>query len=157
VKKKILCIPILAALSMSVHAQSLMLPSLSLEKANTLAADAVKSCKEKGYNVSVTIVDASGITRAVQRMDSAGPHTVSASYQKAYTAASSGMSTRQLLENSDKYPAAKNLGDISGFLLLAGGVPVKVNNQVIGAIGIGGAPGGDIDEACALDAIRAMK
>jgi uncharacterized protein GlcG (DUF336 family) len=58
-------------------------------------------------------------------MDNAGPHTLTASYQKAFTSASSGAATSQLLENSNKYPAAKNLGDIPGFLLLAGGVPVK--------------------------------
>jgi uncharacterized protein GlcG (DUF336 family) len=109
------------------------------------------------YNVSVTVVDAAGLTRAVQRMDNAGPHTLTASYQKAFTSASSGAATSQLLENSNKYPAAKNLGDIPGFLLLAGGVPVKENNATIGAIGIGGAPSGDIDEACALDAIKKLK
>ena len=47
--------------------------------------------------------------------------------------------------------------DVPGFLLLAGGVPVKSGNQVIGAIGVGGAPGGNLDEACALDALKAIE
>ena len=156
-KKTFLILPVLTALTMTAHAKSLTQSTLSLEQASVLASEAVKSCSAKGYNVSVTVVDAAGLTRAVQGMDNAGPHTLTASYQKAFTSASSGAATSQLLENSNKYPAAKNLGDIPGFLLLAGGVPVKENNATIGAIGIGGAPSGDIDEACALDAIKKLK
>lgn len=111
-KKTFLILPVLTALTMTAHAKSLTQSTLSLEQASVLASEAVKSCSAKGYNVSVTVVDAAGLTRAVQRMDNAGPHTLTASYQKAFTSASSGAATSQLLENSNKYPAAKNLGDI---------------------------------------------
>ncbi|STQ12380.1 (Y14336) putative extracellular protein containing predicted 35aa signal peptide [Enterobacter cloacae] len=47
--------------------------------------------------------------------------------------------------------------DIPGFLLQAGGLPVKEGDEVIGAIGIGGAPGGHLDEACAQAAIDGLK
>ena len=53
------------------------------------------------------------------------------------------------------FALAANLTDIPGFLLLGGGVPLKAGNEVIGAIGIGGAPGGHLDEQCALAAIEA--
>ena len=46
---------------------------------------------------------------------------------------------------------------VPGFLLLAGGLPVKEGDEVIGAIGIGGAPGGHLDEACAQAAIDGLK
>ena len=54
-----------------------------------------------------------------------------------------------MLENVQKNPGAATLVDIPGFLVLGGGVPVKVGNEVIGAVGVGGAPGGHLDEQCA--------
>jgi uncharacterized protein GlcG (DUF336 family) len=44
-----------------------------------------------------------------------------------------------------------------GFLLLGGGVPIKVGNEVIGAVGVGGAPGGHLDEQCAVAGIDKVK
>jgi uncharacterized protein GlcG (DUF336 family) len=46
------------------------------------------------------------------------------------------------------------MSDIPGFLVLAGGVPIKVGKDTIGAIGVAGAPGGNLDEACANKAIE---
>ena len=61
------------------------------------------------------------------------------------------------MEASQKNPAAANLVYIPGYLLLGGGVPVKVGNEVIGAVGIGGAPGGNLDEQCAMVALDKVK
>ena len=83
------------------------------------------------------------------RADRAGPHTVEASRAKAYTAASARNTTTSIMENADKNPAARQLAAIEGFLLLGGGVPVKAGDEVIGAVGVGGAPGGHLDEECA--------
>ena len=54
-------------------------------------------------------------------------------------------------------PAAANLVYIPGYLLLGGGVPVKVGNEVIGAVGVGGAPSGNHDEQCAMVALDKVK
>jgi uncharacterized protein GlcG (DUF336 family) len=62
-----------------------------------------------------------------------------------------------MMEAAQKNPAAANLVHIPGFLLLGGGVPVRVGNDVIGAIGVGGAPGGHLDEQCAVAALEAAK
>jgi uncharacterized protein GlcG (DUF336 family) len=131
--------------------------NMSLELANQIAAASVAACQEKGYAVSVTVVDRAGSTRAVQRADNAGPHTLDASRAKAYTSASAKNTTLAMMENAQKNPAAANLSDIAGFLLLGGGVPVKVGNDVIGAVGIGGAPGGHLDEQCAVAALEKVK
>jgi uncharacterized protein GlcG (DUF336 family) len=131
--------------------------NMSLELANQIAAASVAACQEKGYAVSATVVDRAGSTRAVQRADNAGPHTLDASRAKAYTSASAKNTTLAMMENAQKNPAAANLSDISGFLLLGGGVPVKVGNDVIGAVGIGGAPGGHLDEQCAVAALEKVK
>jgi uncharacterized protein GlcG (DUF336 family) len=83
--------------------------------------------------VAATVVDRAGSVRAVQRADNAGPHTLAASLQKAFTSASAKNNTLAMMEGAQKNPAAANLVHIPGFLLLGGGVPVKVGNEVIGA------------------------
>ena len=131
--------------------------ALSLELANQIAAGAVASCAAGGYSVTATVVDRAGTIRAVQRADNAGPHTLGASLQKAYTSASAKNNTLAMMEGAQKNPAAANLVHIPGFLLLGGGVPVRVGNEVIGAVGVGGAPGGQLDEACAVAALDKVK
>lgn len=131
--------------------------NMSLDLANQIAAAAVAACSAGGYNVAATVVDRAGSVRAVQRADNAGPHTLGASLQKAYTSASAKNTTTAILETSQKNPGSANLGDIPGFLLVGGGVPVKVGNEVIGAVGVGGAPGGHLDEQCAVTALEKVK
>jgi uncharacterized protein GlcG (DUF336 family) len=77
------------------------------------------------------------------------PCNTVASRANAYTAASARNTTTAIMENADKNPAARHLAAIDGFLLLGGGVPVKAGDEVIGAVGVGGAPGGHLDEECA--------
>ena len=131
--------------------------NLSLELANQIAAAGVAACQANGHAVTVTVVDRAGGVRAVQRADNAGPHTLGASLQKAFTSASAKNSTQAMMEGAQKNPAAANLVHIPGFLLLGGGVPVKVGNDVIGGVGIGGAPGGHLDEQCAVAALEKLK
>ncbi|ABE45995.1 GlcG/HbpS family heme-binding protein [Polaromonas sp. JS666] len=131
--------------------------NMSLELANQIAAASVAACAANGYAVAATVVDRAGTVRAVQRADNAGPHTLGASLQKAFTSASAKNNTQAMLEISQKNPGAATLGDIPGFLLLGGGVPVRVGNEVIGAVGIGGAPAGNLDEQCAMAALDKVK
>lgn len=147
-----------AAMTLPAYAQSVRTEkNMSLELANRIAAAAVASCAAGNYAVAATVVDRAGGIRAVQRADNAGPHTLGASLQKAYTSASARNNTQAMMEASQKNPAAANLVHIPGFLLLGGGVPVRVGNEVIGAVGVGGAPGGHLDEACANAAIEKVK
>ena len=127
--------------------------NISLDLANQIAAHTVAACTANGYNVTATVVDRAGTVRAVQRADNAGPHTLEASRLKAYTSASAKNTTLAIMEGAQKNPAAANLGQIPGYLLLGGGVPLKAGNEVIGAVGVGGAPGGHLDEQCAMAAI----
>lgn len=148
-----------AALIMSAsaaQAQVISQRSIGLELANRIAAGAVHACAEKGFAVTATVVDRMGVVRAVQRADHAGPHTVAASQQKAYTSASARNTTLAMMETAQKNPGAANLTDIPGFLLLGGGVPVKAGDEVIGAVGVGGAPGGHLDEQCAMAALEGV-
>jgi uncharacterized protein GlcG (DUF336 family) len=140
------------------HAQGVRTErNISLELANQIAAASVAACNAKGYPVAATVVDRAGHIRSVQRADNAGPHTLGASLQKAYTSASARNNTLAIMEIAQKNPGAANVAHIPGFLLLGGGVPVRVGNEVIGAVGIGGAPSGQIDEQCAVAALEQVK
>lgn len=131
--------------------------NISLELAGQLAAASVAACAVEKYNVTAAVVDRAGTLRALMRADNAGPHTVAASQAKAFTAASARSATTAMLENVQKNPGAATLVDIPGFLVLGGGVPVKAGNDVIGAVGVAGAPGGHLDERCALAALDKVK
>lgn len=127
--------------------------NISLDLANQLATATVAACRANGHAVTATVVDRAGNVRAVQRADAAGPHTLAASERKAFTSASARNTTLAMMEASQKNPAAANLVHIPGYLLLGGGVPVRIGDEVIGAIGVGGAPGGHLDEQCATAAL----
>jgi uncharacterized protein GlcG (DUF336 family) len=148
----------LLAASSLAHAQVVRSEkNMSLELATQIAAASVAACQANGHAVTATVVDRAGGVRAVQRADNAGPHTLAASQQKAFTSASAKNTTLAMMENAQKNPAAANLVYLPGYLLLGGGVPVKVGNEVIGAVGIGGAPGGHLDEQCAMVALDKVK
>ena len=131
--------------------------NMSMELATKIAAATVAACSADKYNVTATVVDRAGGVRAVQRADNAGPHTLAASQAKAFTSASGKNTTLAMMEGAQKNPAAANVAMIPGFLLLGGGVPVKVGDEVIGAVGVGGAPGGHLDEKCAMAGIAAAQ
>ena len=131
--------------------------NISLALANEIAGATVTACSANGYAVTATVVDRAGGVRAVQRADNAGPHTLAASQQKAFTSASAKNTTLAMQDGSQINLAAANLVYIPGFLLLGGGVPITIGNDVIGAVGVGGAPGGHLDEQCAMVALDKVK
>ena len=117
------------------------------------------ACNKDGYRVSVSVVDRAGVLRAMARADGAGPHTVDSSRKKAYTAASFRRPTTELAELLNKVPTLQPLRDINDeVLMLGGGLPIEIGGEIVGGIGVGGAPGAHLDDACAqagLDAIGA--
>ncbi len=132
---------------------------LPLSLAGKAASAALDKCAQDGYRVSVAIVDRAGILRSFMRADAAGPHTVESSQKKAYTAASMRAPTANVAELIAKTPAVQGLQHMNdNILFLAGGLPIEIAGEVVGGIGVGGAPGGQLDAACAqagLDSIGA--
>lgn len=132
---------------------------LPLAMANKAVAAALEKCTKDGYRVSVAVADRAGVLRAFSRGDGAGPHTVESSSKKAYTAASLRGSTGDLAEMLGRMPAVQGLRDMNDkILILGGGLPIEIGGEVVGGIGVGGAPGGHLDAACAqagLDSIGA--
>ncbi|WP_110887415.1 GlcG/HbpS family heme-binding protein [Deinococcus yavapaiensis] len=131
-------------------------PTVTLSAAVRIAQLAVGNCAQQGYFVAVTVVDRAGVTLAVARAENAGPHTIDASYRKAYTSASARNTTAAIAENIRNNPASAELARIDRFLVVAGGAPIRVSNVVVGAIGVGGAPSGAIDEKCGTDAVATV-
>lgn len=132
---------------------------LPLGLANKAIQAALDTCTKDGYRVSVSVVDRDGVLRAMGRADGAGPHTVDSSRKKAYTAASLRRPTSELADLIANVPTLQALREINGeVLVLGGGLPIEIGREVVGGIGVGGAPGTQLDDACAqggLDAIGA--
>jgi uncharacterized protein GlcG (DUF336 family) len=130
---------------------------LPLSMATKAVQTALEACKKDGYRVSVSIVDRAGVLRAMGRADGAGSHTVDSSRKKAYTAASLRRPTTELAELIAKVPTLQSLREMNPeILILGGGLPIDISGDVVGGIGVGGAPGAHLDDACAqagLDAI----
>jgi uncharacterized protein GlcG (DUF336 family) len=131
--------------------------NISLALANEAATAALQFCTAKGWKVSVAVVDRAGQLKVLLRADDAGPHTIDSSRRKAYTAASLREGTSAMLEIVQKNPGAATLPMIDGFLVLGGGMPIRAGDEVIGAIGIGGAPGGHLDDQCAEAGINKIR
>jgi len=130
---------------------------LPLALANKAAAAALERCTKEGYRVSVAVVDRDGVLTAFMRGDGAGPHTVSSSSRKAYTAASLRRSTGALAEAVAKQPAIEGLRQMDpNILILGGGLPIEFGREVVGGIGVGGSPGAQLDEGCAKAGLESI-
>lgn len=123
-----------------------------------MVAEAVASCAKQGYAETAVVVDADGVRQAVLRGDRAGSHSLDSAFDKAYTAASFKNDTTALVERSKTVPGFSALfTQLPHLILIGGGLVIKLGDEVIGAIGAGGAPGGQLDDACAragVDAVR---
>ncbi len=104
-------------------------------------------------------VDRAGVLKVLMREDGAGPHTTDSSSKKAYTTASLRRPTSELAELINKMPTLQALREMNDrILILGGGLPIEIGGEVVGGIGVGGAPGTHLDDACAqagLDSIGA--
>ena len=115
------------------------------------------ACDKGGYRVTVSVVDRAGVLRAMARADGAGPHTVDSSRKKAYTAASFRRPTTELAELINKVPTLQALRDMNNqVLMLGGGLPIEIGGGIVGGIGVGGAPGAHLDDACAQAGLEAI-
>ena len=98
------------------------------------AAAAVEACAGRGWRVSAAVVDRSGVLKALLRGDGAAPHTVDSARGKAYTAATLRNTTSALQETVRTNPGASQLPAIPGLLILGGGIPLRVGEEVVGGV-----------------------
>jgi uncharacterized protein GlcG (DUF336 family) len=127
---------------------------LSAALAADAVTEAVATCAKQGYKVTATIVDTDGVIQATLRGDGASMTTLGAARDKAYTVLMLGAPRNEdtsgaIAQRIGATPSAGGLAKLPHILLLQGAIRIKVGAEAIGAIGVGGAPGGDLDEACA--------
>lgn len=131
---------------------------LPLDLSTQAAMAAIKQCNDDGYKVSVAIVDHSGLLKVQLKADGAGPHTLDSSYRKAYTANSLRGPTQKYAAMVTNNPELQSLARMNeNILLLGGGFPIKIGDEIIGGVGVGGAPGVKLDEVCARAALKVLK
>ena len=136
------------AFAAPADAQLLARKDLSLAAALTIATTAADLCKSQGYTVSVAVVGRNGEVILQMRGDNAPPHTVENSFRKAYSARTFRVPSGELVKRVKDNPTAPFV-HLSNVVAAQGALPIKVGDDVIGAVGVSGAPGGEKDEVCA--------
>ncbi len=127
---------------------------LSLDTALRIATAAIDHCRKEGVQVSVAVVDRGGheqvILRDVLTMDIATP----IAKKKAYTAMAFNMPTSEL---EDRFKGAYSVPKMDELMVAKGGVPINIGGNIMGGIGVSGAPSGLTDEACAQAGLAAVR
>lgn len=151
----------------SIIAMSIMSYSMSAQYVNQtydlnqagalkLAEQANLEAKKLEKNVSIAVLNASGITLLLLKGDNVGPHNTEASRKKAYTSLSTKTPSMELMRNAAANKDALNLNSVSDLLLLAGGMPIWKDGQLIGSIGISGGGSGQNDNSIALKTVESL-
>ena len=130
-------------------------PVLTLEAARVAMAAAEAEAGRGGWKVVIAIVEAGGHPVMLHRIDDAQWSSIDTALQKARAAVAWTRPTR-LLEESVNNGRYAFLSISQGMALLQGGVPIEIDGQVIGAIGVSGVKASD-DEAVALAGVNALK
>jgi uncharacterized protein GlcG (DUF336 family) len=165
--------PLLAGLSLLAVALLVFAPparsqvqlsgkSLPAALAMEAAQEAVRLCEASGYRVTASVVDVAGVERALLRGDHSTVHTRETAFKKAYTIATLGPifgsnTTGQLTDKVSKTPTGPALSTVTNVILLAGGVAIRSGDETLAALGVGGAPGGALDEVCAQGAVNRIQ
>jgi uncharacterized protein GlcG (DUF336 family) len=149
---------LLVALAQPAAAEGLLSTKrLSASLAAEAVAAAVAACAEKNYHVSAVVLDYSGVRQAFLRGDNTGSQNMLTANDKAFTATTFGTDTADIVKRSQSGSVSTSFAKVPHLVLASGGVVIKVGNEVIGAIGVSGAPGGDNDAACAKAGLDKIK
>lgn len=130
----------------------------SLKLALEAAQKALETCKGLDQKIGVTVVDSAGVLKVVLATDGASTRGVTSSTNKALTALAFTAATSDLGEKiKTDTTLAEKVASNASYNTHAGGVLLKVGDDVIGAIGVGGAKGSEKDEACAVAGVQKVK
>jgi len=128
---------------------------MGLDLARDIAQAAIEHCRKDGYQVAVVVTDRSGDPLVVMRDVFVSKYMIQLAHGKANAVVLSNSSSAELRVNMARIRDELNL--LEGVLLMDGGLPVRVAGSLIGAVGVSGAPGGKLDEACAQEGIDAVQ
>jgi len=135
------------------NARSLQLQS-DLDLAVEAAQEAIRTREGDGYRVTATVVDMAGTAQVVLRGDQSTIHTSESSFRKAFTVITLGPifhfeASSAFFDMTKSNPFAPQLATIHNVMALPGALAFKARGEMVAALGVGGAPGGDKDEVCA--------
>ena len=137
------------------QAQLLQHKDLTASIAMAIAETTQATCKANGFGVSVTVVGRNGEIILQVRGDDTNPHTMENSFRKAYTSRTTRAPSGKMVERIKAEPTLAFV-NLSNIIALRGALPIMLGDEVIGAAGASGAPGGEKDEVCikaALDKV----
>jgi uncharacterized protein GlcG (DUF336 family) len=127
--------------------------SISFELAQKMVNEAVAKARELGVSENVAILDDGGNLKAFYRMDGAPIPTIEMAQNKAYTALL-GVSTQEFFNFIQGDPSLlAGVPTLARMAAWGGGFPIKLNGEVVGAIGVSGAPAVQNDVDCAKAAL----
>jgi len=137
------------AFSPCAGAQVLMQKDVSARLAWAVIEAATAHCEQQGYSITVAVVDRVGRLRAYLQGDKASLANIELARRKAYTAVTFRRSSMEWAKRTAPGSDLFGQRSLTDVIPLGGGIPIKVGEDTIGAIGVSGAPGQEKDEACA--------
>jgi uncharacterized protein GlcG (DUF336 family) len=146
ISKGLASFAVAAVLSSPAGAQGIVTQkNITLALAQTIANAAIAQCRIMGYKISVTVVDREGLPIVMMRDDGAGLSTPEGSDRKAYTARAFSQPSAAFVQRLQDRPDTVGSRHYTRVLALAGGLPIKVGDEIVGAVGVSGTPGKDDD------------
>jgi len=139
--------------SPATYSLRLLTPETALKAVSAALAD----CRKRGYQVAVAAVDRAGVVQALLRDRFAGAHTPDTAIGKAWTAVSFRVDTLTLAQQTQPGQASSGVRQLPHVVAVGGGELIEAGGNLLGAVGVSGAPGGDADAACARSGIAAIR
>lgn len=147
-----LCGPAAAQTEQATVAFKTLTPETALKAAQA----ALKKCRDSGWQAAVAVVDRSGTAMVMLRDRFAGAHTPETAVGKAWTTVSFRTSTTELAAQSQPGKPSSGIRNLPRVTAIGGGLMIEGGGQLLGGIGVSGAPGGDNDDVCARAGIAAI-
>ncbi len=122
--------------------------TISFNAAHEAATAAIEQCRKDGFRVTVTVLNRAGRTAVVFHDDGAPLHTIENSLRKAYTALTFGVPSGDFGKRVASSPTSIGAMNLDRITSLEGGLPILAGKEVVGSIGVSGAPTGPQDIAC---------
>jgi len=128
---------------------------MGLELATEVAKRSVEACRAQGYWVSAVVVDRSANVQVALRDTYAPRFTIQIAEQKANSVIMAGTDSATFV--ASRADIRNELNNIEGLIMMGGALAVKSGDVMLGAVGVSGAPGGDLDAACAAKALKSLE
>ena len=138
------CLALVATITMGLGpiparaADILTTHRLSATLATDIAVAAIAACAKMTYTITAAVVDADGVTQVLIRANGAGIHTVQAAHDKAFTAVTYGRPGSAIAKTYTESPPSGVILKEPFIIPGDGGLPIKIGNEVVGALGVSG-------------------